>query len=120
MNKHIYLDVEYSTREEVFEVNEEVVIDKWERLKNEKNETIGKVFYYIALTEEQKAADFEAKVRAKTEKIRKECFEVINRGKLWYDNLTSTQLAELKAWYQDVLDLPEKPLDYTPTKPSWL
>ena len=29
------------------------------------------------------------------------CFPVINRGKLWYDSLTSEQLNELKKWYND-------------------
>ena len=54
-----------------------------------------------------------------TENIRKrretECFPVINRGQLWYDTLSTAQLAELKTWYQSWLDgtntlaIPEKP-----------
>jgi hypothetical protein len=30
-----------------------------------------------------------------------DCFSIINRGLLWYDNLTEAQLQELKIWYND-------------------
>lgn len=48
----------------------------------------------------------------------KECFSVINRGKLWYDRLTYEQLADLKRWYQEWLDAPETLM--TPVYPTWL
>lgn len=48
----------------------------------------------------------------------KECFPIINRGKLWYDTLTETQLAELKEWYIDWLNVTETLQE--PTAPSWL
>ena len=44
-----------------------------------------------------------------------ECFAIIDRSPLWYDSLTSTQLKELKEWYEawlnitDTLQIPEKP-----------
>lgn len=45
----------------------------------------------------------------------KECFPVINRGKLWYNLLTNEQIAELNDWYikwlnvTDTLEIPSKP-----------
>ena len=45
----------------------------------------------------------------------KECFEVINRGKLWYARLTNEQLRELDDWYiqwlqvTDTMTVPQKP-----------
>lgn len=47
-----------------------------------------------------------------------ECFSVINRGKLWYDNLTEEQVVELNQWYQEWLDITETKV--VPTKPSWI
>lgn len=45
-------------------------------------------------------------------------FKIINRGKLWYDNLTPAQLAELGTWYQGWLDAPETMI--IPDFPEWL
>ena len=36
-----------------------------------------------------------------------ECFTVINRGKLWYDTLSDDQLAELRNWYTEWLNVTE-------------
>lgn len=47
-----------------------------------------------------------------------QCFQVINRGQLWYDNLTDTQKQELKVWYNAWLDVTETRV--IPTKPKWL
>lgn len=47
-----------------------------------------------------------------------ECFPVINRGKLWYDNLTTEQIAELNKWYNAWLDVTETKV--IPNKPNWL
>lgn len=47
-----------------------------------------------------------------------QCFQVINRGQLWYDNLTDTQKQELKVWYNAWLDVTETKV--IPTKPKWL
>ena len=48
----------------------------------------------------------------------KECFSVINRGKLWYDTLTSEQLEELMTWYKEWLNITDTLV--IPIKPSWL
>lgn len=47
-----------------------------------------------------------------------ECFPIINRGKLWYDNLTESQLAELNEWYNAWLNVTDSKV--IPQKPSWL
>ena len=47
-----------------------------------------------------------------------ECFSIINRGKLWYDKLTTEQLVELNNWYNLWLNITETLIE--PTKPSWL
>jgi hypothetical protein len=47
-----------------------------------------------------------------------ECFSIINRGKLWYDNLTQEQLEELNKWYIDWLNVTETLIE--PIKPEWI
>lgn len=47
-----------------------------------------------------------------------ECFPIINRGKLWYDNLTQEQLEELDKWYNDWLNVTETLEE--PVKPEWI
>ena len=47
----------------------------------------------------------------------KECFPVINRGKLWYDTLTEEQTSELNVWYHEWLD--GTPTQTIPTRPIW-
>lgn len=66
---------------------------------------------YKNYTEEQ----FKNNLRAKRET---ECFTIINRGQLWYDTLTETQLNELNTWYHEWLDITETLV--IPTKPDWL
>lgn len=66
---------------------------------------------YILYTEEEILDN----LRARREE---ECFSVINRGKLWYDNLEPSQLYELQIWYEDWLDVTETKV--IPVKPSWL
>ena len=46
------------------------------------------------------------------------CFSVINRGKLWYERLTSEQIGELKQWYQAWLDVTKT--NIIPQTPNWL
>lgn len=48
----------------------------------------------------------------------KECFPVVNRGKLWYDCLSIEQLSELNDWYFAWLNVTETKV--IPTKPEWL
>ena len=47
-----------------------------------------------------------------------ECFPVINRGQLWYNNLSESQVVELQQWYQAWLDVTETLI--IPEKPVWL
>ena len=47
-----------------------------------------------------------------------ECFRIINRGKLWYNCLTSEQLFELNEWYFAWLDVTET--KSIPKAPEWL
>lgn len=47
-----------------------------------------------------------------------ECFEIINRGMLWYNSLTAQQLEELAVWYKSWLDVTDT--KKIPQKPSWL
>ena len=47
-----------------------------------------------------------------------ECFPVINRGKLWYDKLTTQQVQELNDWYDAWLNVTETHV--VPDKPKWL
>lgn len=46
------------------------------------------------------------------------CFPVVNRGKLWYDRLTPSQISELNYWYESWLDVTETQV--MPSAPSWL
>ena len=54
-------------------------------------------------------------LRKKREEI---CFPIINRGKLWYDSLSSEQYRELKDWYKKWLDVTET--NIIPETPEWL
>ena len=54
-------------------------------------------------------------LRKKREEI---CFPIINRGKLWYDSLSSEQYQELKDWYKKCLDVTET--NIIPETPEWL
>lgn len=60
--------------------------------------------------------------KQKIEIIRKErskiCFPIVNRGKLWYDSLNYSQLAELKKWYFNWLDATETKI--IPKTPDWI
>lgn len=61
-----------------------------------------------------------------------ECFQIINRGVLWYNTLTEEQRLELDKWYKEWLDItdtfrteyeknPDLEIDnIIPTTPSWL
>lgn len=59
---------------------------------------------------------------AATEEYRRlreaECFSVVNRGQLWYDQLTASQRSELQKWYRAWLDGTSTLT--VPDKPAWL
>lgn len=46
------------------------------------------------------------------------CFSIVNRGQVWYDDLTNKQRSELKDWYRAWLDV-TKTLK-SPPMPEWL
>lgn len=46
------------------------------------------------------------------------CFPYINRGELWYETLSETEVEELDAWYKAWLDVTETFV--IPEKPVWL
>ena len=48
----------------------------------------------------------------------KECFSIVNRGKLWYNCLTDEQLTELTDWYFAWLDVTKTKV--IPIPPAWL
>ena len=50
--------------------------------------------------------------------IRSTIFRIINRGQLWYENLSNEQLEELRIWYYAWLDYPETKI--IPPTPQWL
>lgn len=60
----------------------------------------------------------ESKIKTLRAKREKECFPIINRGQLWYANLTTQQYNELQIWYKAWLDVTETLIP--PTKPIWL
>ncbi len=64
-----------------------------------------------ALQTEAKKAEF--RLRRETE-----CFSVINRGQLWYEGVSITQLLELRQWYKAWLNVTETMV--VPEKPTWL
>ena len=47
-----------------------------------------------------------------------ECFSVINRGKLWYNKITSEQEIELTNWYNAWLDVTETGV--IPVRPDFI
>lgn len=61
----------------------------------------------------QKALPYEIRERRKAE-----CFPYINRGELWYKNLSEEQKTELETWYQSWLNAPQTLT--VPDKPEWL
>jgi len=66
--------------------------------------------YEKVQTEEQKE---NLRIRRETE-----CFSVVNRGQLWYEGITLSQLLELRQWYKAWLDVTTTLV--APDKPKWL
>ena len=63
--------------------------------------------------------DLPKKKQAELRKKRNyQCFQIINRGKLWYERLNQEQLKELEEWYQKWLDVTVTLQE--PQKPNWL
>ena len=47
-----------------------------------------------------------------------ECFHYVNRGNLWYENLTDKEKKELSEWYQAWLDVTDTKV--IPERPSFI
>ena len=61
----------------------------------------------------------EEEIKANIRNRRKsECFAYINRGRLWYNKLSDSQLIELSKWYEAWLNATETKV--IPKKPIWL
>ena len=73
------------------------------------------IYVYVPYTEEEILENKKNELRNRREE---ECFSIINRGKLWYNNLTEEQIAELDVWYNKWLMAPQT-LE-VPDKPEWL
>jgi hypothetical protein len=69
------------------------------------------ILIYVPFTSE------ELKMQLRAKRVT-ECFKYINRGELWYSNLTEEQKEELRQWYQSWLDVTETLV--VPQKPNWL
>ena len=48
----------------------------------------------------------------------RECFDIVNRGNLWYDTLSEEQREQLKNWYKAWLDVTDTKT--IPEPPQWL
>ena len=97
-----------------FEWSDEEIVVSYDRSKL--------LFLSETQTEEYKDAEAAFIENQNKEAIRtrraNECFSVINRGKPWYDKLSSEQITELEGWYQKWLDAPQT--GTIPDRPTWL
>ncbi len=69
-------------------------------------------------SEQDDAIEMESKKADLRDRREKECFSVINRGQLWYEGVSLTQLLELRQWYKAWLNVTETMV--VPEKPVWL
>ena len=75
----------------------------------------GTLVYDAAAYEKHLDEELKAEYRQRREK---ECFAVVNRGQLWYEGVSITQLLDLRQWYQAWLNVTETMVG--PEKPTWL
>lgn len=73
------------------------------------------IYVYITYTVEELLENKKNSLRLRREE---ECFSIINRGKLWYDTLTSEQIEELNEWYRAWLDVTTTLVE--PKRPEWI
>ena len=69
-------------------------------------------------TEKDKALQNDAELENLRQRREKECFSVINRGQLWYEGVSITQLLELRNWYRAWLKVTETGV--IPERPTWI
>lgn len=95
------------------------VADDWQEFEDEYVSTpIGERLKSEIETEEFKNLLKEYELGQLRAKRDIECFSIINRGALWYRELTYAQEEELNAWYKAWLDVTETKI--IPEKPTWL
>ena len=75
----------------------------------------GKLVYDAAEYETHKTEEQKEEYRRRRET---ECFSVINRGQLWYESVSLSQLLELRSWYKAWLNVTETMV--VPEKPTWI
>ena len=75
----------------------------------------GKLVHDATEYENRKAEEQKEEYRRRRET---ECFSVINRGQLWYEGVSLSQLLELRSWYKAWLNVTETMV--VPEKPTWL
>ena len=75
----------------------------------------GKLVYDATEYETHKTEEQKEEYRRRRET---ECFSVINRGQLWYEGVSLSQLLELRSWYKAWLNVTETMV--VPEKPTWL
>lgn len=92
------------------------------------------VVYYTETLDFISKSDLEEENILETLRNRRydECFNIVNRGVLWYNTLTEEQRLELDKWYKEWLDItdtykntyeqnPEIDIEtIIPIKPTWL
>lgn len=88
-------------------------------------ETYYKAYIYDVETQtftldEEKYYDIQDEIELENLRGRREveCFDIVNRGELWYKRLTPDQSSELDNWYGKWLDVTITLV--IPTKPEWL
>ena len=75
----------------------------------------GKLMYDPTEYEKVQTEEQKANLRSRRET---ECFAVINRGQLWYEGISLSQLLELRQWYKAWLNVTTTLV--APEKPKWL
>ena len=75
----------------------------------------GKLVHDATEYENRKSEEQKEEYRRRRET---ECFSVINRGQLWYESVSLSQLLELRSWYKAWLNVTDTMV--VPERPSWL
>ena len=75
----------------------------------------GKLVYSASEYETHSTEELKQEYRRRRET---ECFAIINRGQLWYETISLSQILELRSWYKAWLAVTETMV--VPEKPAWL
>ena len=91
-------------------------------LKSEDDVILSATFFDICkpnekleYTEQEKWSEYKNHLRHRRER---ECYSIVNRGRLWYDMLTIEQITDLGVWYETWLDVTDTFV--VPDIPNWL